>query len=191
MSFVFDTFYSTIKVDPSADLTDKTLVVVNAPNPFLFMGLPVLRAYWDAPLPERTHLLAPGFTPLKITRTGDKTLLVEAGAGNVLSVDRSRKDFAPNFAYLYSHFNGLFRPEDMPFQVGQKTELRDMSAEVAAVDGDGQPTKVLFDFAVSLDDPALIWFKWTWNRNGIGAYSIFEVPAIDGVSRTEGPFGDD
>jgi len=190
MSFVFDTFYSTVKVDPSVDLTDKTLVVVNAPNPFLFMGLPALRAYWKEPLPERTRLLAPGFGPLKITRTADKTLLVEAQTGNILSTDTSRKDFAPNFAYFYNHFNSLFRPEDMRFSVGEKTELRDMSAEVLAVDSNGKPTKVLFRFAVSLDDPALVWFKWTWKKNGLGAYSRFEVPAIGQISRTEGPFGD-
>ncbi len=134
--------------------------------------------------------MAPGFAPLRIARTGEKTLLVEAQTGNILSTDTSRKDFTPNFAYFYNHFNSLFRPEDMPFQMGRKTELRDMSAEVIAVDSDSQPTKVLFDFAVSLDDPALIWFKWTWKKNGLGAYSIFEVPAIGQVSRTEGPFGD-
>ena len=59
-----------------------------------------------------------------------------------------------------------------------------------AVDSDGQPTKVLFDFAVSLDNPALVWFKWTWKKNGLGTYSIFEVPTIGQVSRTQGPFGD-
>jgi hypothetical protein len=190
MSFVFDTFYSTIKVDPSADLMDKTLVVVNAPNPFLFVGMPALGAYWNEPLPERTRLLAPGFAPLKITRTGDKTLLVEAQTGNIMSTDTSRKDLTPNFAYFYSHFNSLFRPQDMPFAVGQKTELRDMSAEVIAVDSSGQPTKVRFDFAVSLDDPAMVWFKWTWSKNGLGSYSRFEIPAIGEESRTNGPFGD-
>ena len=61
---------------------------------------------------------------------------------------------------------------------------------MAAVDDDGQPTKVLFDFAVSLDDPSLIWFKWTWKKNGLGTYSRFEVPAIGQVAQTKGPFGD-
>ncbi|MHC4580797.1 MAG: hypothetical protein ACYS14_05020, partial [Planctomycetota bacterium] len=74
--------------------------------------------------------------------------------------------------------------------VGDKTELRDMSAEVVAVDSNGQPTKVLFRFAVSLEDPALIWFKWTWKKNGLGAYSRFEVPAMGQMAQTEGPFGE-
>jgi hypothetical protein len=189
-SFVFDTFYSTVKVDPSADLAKKSLVVVNAPNPFLFVGMPLFKAYWNEPLPDRTRLLSPGFAPLKITRTGEKTLLVEAQTGNILSTDTSQRDFAPNFAYFYNHFNSLFRPEDLPFQVGERTELSDMSAEVISIDGDGQPTQVLFHFAVSLDNPALSWFKWNWKRSGFGYYSRFEVPAIGEEARTNGPFGD-
>jgi len=190
MSFVFDTFYSTVKVDPSVDLTDKTLVVVNAPNPFLFMGLPALRAYWKEPLPERTRLLAPGFGPLKITRTADKTLLVEAQTGNILSTDTSRKDFAPNFAYFYNHFNSLFRPKDLPFKAGEKTELSDMSAEVMSVDADGQPIKVRFDFDVPLNNPSLRWLQWNWKGSGFGSYSIFKIPPVGETSLTAGPFGE-
>jgi hypothetical protein len=188
--FVFKTFHSTVRIDHSEDLTGKTLVVVNAPNPLLFMGLPAFRAYWGEPLPERTRLLAPGFRPLKITRTGDRTLLVEAQTGNIMSADTSRKDFKPNFAYFYNHFNSLFRPEDMPFEVGRKIELRDMSAEVVAIDTDGQPTKVLFEFEVSLDNPSLVWFHWTWKKEGLGSYSRFEISAIGHEAQTNGPFGD-
>jgi hypothetical protein len=190
LSFVFDTFYSTVKVDPSVDLTDKTLVVVNAPHPFLFLGLPFLRAYWNEPLPEKTRLLAPGFVPLKIARAGEKTLLVKAQTGNILSTDASRKDFTPNFANFYHHFNSLFRPEDLPFQVGEQVELSDMSVEVVKVDSNGQPTQVLFHFAVSLDDPDLCWLQWNWKRAGSGYYSTFKVPAVGEESRTKGPFGD-
>ena len=64
-----------------------------------------------------------------------------------------------------------------------------MPAEVTVTDGDGQPTKVLFDFAVSLDGPALVWFKWTW-KNRRGSYSRFKIPAIGEESQTNGPFGD-
>ncbi|MHC4118191.1 MAG: hypothetical protein ACYSWO_11855 [Planctomycetota bacterium] len=189
MSFAFDKIYSTVRIDPAQDLTGKTLVVVNAPNPFLFMGVPALKAYWDEPLPERTRVLAPGFRPLKITRTGDRTLLVESRAGDILSVDTSRRDFVPNFAYFANDFNSLFRPADMPFQTGHKTELSDMSVEVVAVGSQGQPTKVRFDFAVSLDDPSLVWCQWTWKKGGLGSYSRFKIPAVREEAQTNGPFG--
>ncbi|MFC1604268.1 hypothetical protein ACFL5F_04495 [Planctomycetota bacterium] len=188
VSFIFDTFYSTIEVDPADDLTGKTLVVVNAPNPLLFLGMPLLRAYWNEPLPERTRLLAPAFAPLKITRTGEKTLLIESQSGNILSTDKSRKDFKPNFANFYYHFNSLFRPKDMPFKTGEKVELTDMSAEVIRVNADGQPTTVRFDFDVSLDDPSLRWLQWNWKKSGFGSYSAFEVPPIGQQSSTQGPF---
>jgi hypothetical protein len=189
-SFIFDTFYSTIKIDPSIDLTNKTVVVVNAPYPFLFLGLPVLRADWNQPIPERVRLLAPGFTPLEITRTGEKTLRLKAQTGNLLSPDGSRRDFKPNFAYFYYEFNSLFRPKDRPFKAGEKIELSDMSIEIIEVDSTGQPTEVQFHFAVSLDDPSLHWLQWNWKDPGFGEYSTFEVPAIGEQASTKGPFGD-
>jgi hypothetical protein len=190
VSFFFDTVYSTIEVDPADDLTGKTLVVVNAPNPLLFLGLPFLRAYWNEPLPERTRLLAPAFAPLKITRTGEKTLLIEAQTGNILSTDASRKDFKPNFANFYYHFNSLFRPKDLPFKADEKVELSDMSVEVISVDADGQPTTVRFDFDVSLEDSSLRWLQWYWKGNGFGFYSTFKIPPIGETSSTNGPFSD-
>ena len=190
VSFIFDTFYSTIEVDSADDLTGKTLVVVNAPNPFLFLGLPVLRDYWDQPLPARTRLLVPGYNPLKITRTGEKTLLIETQASSLLTTDTSHKDFKPNFVYFYHELSSLFRPNDMPFKPGEKIELSDMSAEVISVDAYGQPTTVRFDFDVSLDDSSLHWLQWHWKKNGFGYYSIFQVPAVGKKLNLGGPFGD-
>jgi hypothetical protein len=188
VSFFFDTVYSTIKVDPADDLKGKTLVVVNAPNPLLFLGMPLLRAYWNEPLPERTRLLAPAFTPLKITRTGEITLLIEAQTGNILSTDKSRRDFKPNFANFYYHFNSLFRPKDLPFKAGEIVALSDMMTEVISVDANGQPTTVRFDFRVSLDDPSLRWLQWNWKKSGFGYYSIFEVPVVGKKVNLGGPF---
>jgi hypothetical protein len=125
---------------------------------------------------------------LEIIRTGEKTLLVKALTGNILSTDTSRKDFIPNFVYFYNNFNILFRPKNLPFQVGERTELGDMSAEILKVDGNGQPTQVLFRFAVSLDDPSLSWFKWNWEKSGFGNYATFKVPAVGQTIHIEGPF---
>jgi len=190
MAFAFDTFYSTIEVDQSADLTDKTVVVVNAPYPFLFLGVPVLRAYWNQPIPERTRLLSPGFVPLEITRTGEKTLRIKARTGNLLAPDVTRTDFKPNIAYFYHEFNSLFRPHDLPFEVGEKFELSDMSIEIIDVDSDGQTTEIQCHFAVSLDDPSFHWLRWNWKGPGFGEYSTFEVPSTGEKTLTDGPFGD-
>ena len=186
VSFIFNTFYSTIKVDPAGNLKDKTLVVVNAPNPFLFIGLPVLRDYWSQLLPAKTRLLVPGYNPLKITRTGEKTLLVSSRAGSLLA-NPSGKDFKPNFVYFYHELSSLFRPKDLPFKAGQKIELSDMSAQVIGIDAGGQPTAVQFSFNVPLDDPSLLWLQWHWKKSGFGYYSTFEVPPTPDELNLDGP----
>jgi hypothetical protein len=190
VSLVFNTFYSTIKVNPAGDLTDKTLVVVNAPNPFLFVGMPFLRDYWNQSLPARTRLLVPGYNPLKITRTGDKTLLIEIQTGSLLAIEPSAKDFKPNFVYFYHELSSLFRPNDLPFKPGEKIELTDMSAQVINVDSHGQPTAVRFDFNVSLDNPSMCWLQWNWKKNGLGSYSKFKIPPIGETTQAKGPFSD-
>jgi hypothetical protein len=187
VSFVFDTFYSTIKVDPAGDLKGKTLVVVNAPNPFLFVGLPALRGYWNQSLPAKTRLLVPGYNPLKITRAGEKTLLVESRAGSLLATDPSGRNFKPNFVYFYHELSSLFRPADLPFKAGQKIDLTDMSAQVTRTDAGGQPTTVRFDFNVPLDDSSLRWLQWHWKKGGFGYYSTFEVPAAPDGLNLDGP----
>jgi len=187
-SFVFDTFYSTIDIGSEPDLENKTTVVVNAPNPFLLLGLPVLRAYENKPLPERTRILAPGFVPLEITRTGEKTLLLKAQTGHILSPETSREDFKPNFVYFYEEFNSLFRPENLPFRAGEQVELTGMSVEVIDIDRAGQPVEIQFHFAVSLDDPSLSWLQWDWKKGGFGSYSRFKVPAVGEKTYIPGPF---
>jgi hypothetical protein len=190
VSFTFDTFYSTVKVDPAGELTDKTLVVVNAPNPFLFLGLPPLRDYWGQSIPSKIRILVPGYNPLKITRTGEKTLLIETQAGSLMKTYPPEKDIKPNFVHFYHELSSLFRPENLPFKAGEKTELSDMSAEVISVDADGQPIKVRFDFDAPLNNPSLRWLQWNWKKSGFGSYSIFKIPAIGETYFTTGPFGD-
>lgn len=185
---IFNTFYSTVDVGSQPDIENKTIVVVNAPHPFLFLGLPVMRGYENKALPERTRVLTPGFVPLEITRTGEKTLLLKAQNGNILSTETSRKDFKPNFVYFYDEFNSLFRAEDLPFQAGEQVELTGMSVEVIDIDRAGQPVEVQFHFAVSLDDPFLSWLQWDWKKGGFGSYSAFRVPAVGEKTYIPGPF---
>ena len=188
ISSVFNTFYTTVDIGSQPDIENKTVVVVNAPHPFLFLGLPVMRAYENKALPERTRILVPGFVPLEVTRTGEKALLLKAQTGNVLSPETSREDFKLNFVYFYDEFNSLFRPEDLPFRAGEQVELTGMSVEVIDVDRAGQPVEIQFHFAVSLDDPSLNWLQWNWKKGGFGSYSQFKVPAVGEKTYIPGPF---
>jgi len=73
----------------------------------------------------------------EITRTGEKTLLLKAQTGNILSPETSREDFKPNFVYFYDEFNSLFRAEDLPFQAGERVELTGMSVKIVGVGEEG------------------------------------------------------
>jgi hypothetical protein len=56
--------------------------------------------------------------------------------------------------------------------------------EVLAVDDRGFPTKVAFDFGVSLDDPSLYWLQFNWRKF---SYDRFEVPQIGQTIPVPGP----
>jgi hypothetical protein len=170
--------YSTVDIGEAPDLSDKRVVVVNAPNPFLFIGAPAVWSYENKAVPQVARVLVPGWRELKLTRTGQHTLVVQAARGNLLSVDETNRQMAPNFVYMWRTFNDLFRGKKEPFEVGQEVVMPELSATILALDAAGFPAQVRFDFATSLDDPSLHWLQWRWARRGLGAYARFEVPAI-------------
>lgn len=178
MALAEKVIYSTVDIGDQPDLPGQTVFVVNAPNPFLFIGWPQLRSYEGKPMPKLTRVLVPGWRSLEISRTGQRTLVVRSTQGSLFSVDESRRALQPNFVYLYDMFNTLFRNERDAFQVGDRTELAEMSVEVLSVDAHGFPNAVQFDFAGPLEEASHRWLQWTWRANGAGAYGDFTVPAV-------------
>jgi len=47
----------------------------------------------------------------------------------------------------------------------------------------------LDSFTHWLDDPALLWLQWHWDRLGSGHYATFDVPPMGETVFTPGPFG--
>jgi hypothetical protein len=188
ISFIFNTFESTIDIGSHPNFESQTVVVVNAPNPFLFVGLPFYRAFENQPLPEKTRVLSPAFGPLEIMRTDEKTLMIKTHAGSLFRPDTSRQDDQLNFVYLYHHLNSLFRPPEARFSVGERIQLTGMSVEVAGVDAHGRPNELLIRFDVPLEDPSLHWLQWNWKELGFGSYSPFKPPAVTQKSYLPGPF---
>ncbi len=187
-AFSGEVIYSTAEIGEAPSPSDKTVVLVNAPNPFLFIAMPHLRSYEDKSVPALARVLVPGWRPLEVTRTGERTLVIRSREGNLLSVDESSKDMRPSFLYLYRTFNTLFRGDDEPFGVGQRVELPDLAVEVLSVDGAGSPTATQFDFSCSLDSPSLYWLQWHWKPVGLGSYSPFAIPAVGETVVIPGPF---
>jgi len=169
--------YGSIDIPEESGLPEKTAVVVNAPNPFLFVGLPHVRSYEGKPAPRLARVLVPGWRSLELSRTAERTLVVRSKEGNLLSVDESRLDMVPNFLYLFRTFNKLFRGPNELFCPEQRIDLPDVCVEVLSVDQRGFPTEVKFDFAVPLEDASLHWLQWNWKPIGFGSYRPFPIPA--------------
>ena len=175
-------FDSTMQVGELDGVENQDLIIVNAPNPFSLFYLPTYRAHNRQSLPRTIRTLAPGFRPIEVIRTGEKTVLLRAKSGNLLSC-RQRHDF--HFVYLYRTFNNGFRDDRSPMHAGDKVVLPPLTVEVVDVDSNNRPTEVLFSFVVSLDDPSLRWLVWDWDKE---LYTPFLVPAIGQKSELVGPF---
>jgi hypothetical protein len=187
MPRVFNTFYSTIEPPADTSLKDKTLIVVNAPNPFMFLALPALNAWNDKPLPEKIRLIAPGFGPTTITRTDPNTLVVSSQQQNLFTVQTEKRYYQPHLPYIYENFTSLFRSKDAPFQPGHIIELPDMTIEVLRTDQKGIPAEIRATFHTFLENPDNLWLQWNWAPRGTGQYSIFTTPAIGESISLAGP----
>jgi hypothetical protein len=180
-SFLAKNVKSTMEIGSLEGSENQDLVVVNAPNPASFLYMPFLRAYEGQPLPRAIRVLAPGFGPLEIIRTGDNSVVLRARGGNLLT---GREKDSIDFVYFYRYVSDV-RSASHPLQPGDRVELPRMSADVIAVDESGVPTEVLFKFPVSLEDSSLRWLHWDWKKD---RYAPFKVPAVGEQAQVKGPF---
>jgi len=164
-------------------LAEQDLVVVNAPNPASFLYIPLQQAHKGEALPRAVRILAPGFGQLEVVRKDEKSLMVRAQSGNLLSCQSGHVlDMA--WVYLFEAVSTV-RSADNALRRGQRIELPRMSVEVVDVDGEGMPVEVLFEFAVSLEHESLRWLQWNWKKD---RYDPFEVPAVGQRVNVRGPF---
>ena len=175
-------FDSTMMVGKLQGVENQDLIIVNAPNPFSLFYLPTFRAHNQQSLPRTIRTLAPAFRPIEVIRTGEKTILLRAKSGNLMSCQQGH-DF--HFVYFYRTFNNGFRDGTSPMHAGDKVVLPPLTVEVVNVDGNNLPTEVLFSFVVPLDDSSLRWIQWDWDKE---LYTPFPVPAIGQKCELVGPF---
>lgn len=138
---IFAPFQINTKFDQS--VTERTVVVLNTPLALLVGGLPLRNAVDGQPVPRRVRLLSPSDADVELFRADERTIVVR-----------------PDPPYMTQPFDCLFRSPHSSLRLGDTIELSDMTINVTKVDDDSHPTEVSFRFAVSLDDPSLLWLMW-------------------------------
>ncbi len=138
------------------DLPDRTLVIVNAPS-VAHAGYLIFRQdLAGLPVPKHTRVLAPAIPSVSIRRTDERTLEV-----------------TPQWGYLKTVLDRIFRNEFHAIPVGGRVELSGMTAEVQSLTADGRPNVVRFRFDVPLESPSLRWLCFHH-----GGFESFTPPAV-------------
>jgi hypothetical protein len=70
-------------------------------------------------------------------------------------------------------FSRYVRSQNDRFSPGQHFELPGLSITVEALDAQGDPAEVLYEFPVPLEGPSLRWMKWQ-----DGAYVPWTPPVV-------------
>jgi hypothetical protein len=142
-------------LDRLGPLEGKTVEVLRAPDfawACLYSG--PIRIHEKRPGPARLRLLATGVNALSVSRTGERTLLVEVDGG-----------------MMTSPLDDVVR--ESAFAVGERVELSDLTVTVTAVTADGRPAAFRVDHRAPLDEPGRIFA--TFAENG---YEPFVLPAV-------------
>lgn len=143
-----------ILTDPAVENQD--VIIVNPPFTLVALYLPILQELEGQPVPAHTRVLAPGYAPVTVHRTDERTLVVR-----------------PEYGFLAFIMDRTVRSDSYPMAVGEKVELTGMTATVLEISDNGRLTQAEFRFDRSLEDPSLRWFKWEK-----GKYTPFTPPLV-------------
>ena len=128
-------------------VADQTFILVNAPFDIMASFIQPARAYRGTPRPRHLHWLATASSPITVSRTGRRKLLVTSERG-----------------LLHSPQQRHYRRDPSGLSAGARVELPAMTAKVLASDPRGGPTRVEFTFKVALASPELSLFVWRDGR---------------------------
>jgi hypothetical protein len=149
-------------VPSDAQIASQDLVLVNPPDHiYLVTSIWAVRRLDNLPTPRHLRALSTGGT-LEVTRVAPRSLQV-----------RFPKGFFP------TAFSRYVRSQNDHFSLGQRFELPGLSVVVEALDAQGDPEQVRYDFPVPLEDPSLRWMSWhdgvylPWTPPGIGQTETF------------------
>jgi hypothetical protein len=149
-------------VPSGPDITDKTLVVANAPFDVAVSYLQVMRASRGVPRPRHVHWLASASSEIVVTRTAERTLRVTLARGFLRR---------PEETHYRSDVSGL--------GVGARVSLAEFDARVVGLTPDGRPQTVDFTFSNRLDSTRYVFMCYLqgvlvpWRLPTLGASERF------------------
>jgi hypothetical protein len=145
-------------------IASQDLVLINPPDHiYLVTEILSVKQLEKLPTPRHMRALSNGGT-LEVTRVGPRSLQVRFPNG-----------------FFPTAFSRYLRSPSERFSVGQPFELPGLSVVVEALDAQGDPEQVLYEFPVPLEDPSLRWMTWQ-----DGVYVPWTPPAI-GHAQTFSP----
>ena len=166
----------------------RDVVVLNAPNPFDALYAPLLQeAGWGE---RRMDVLAPGYQPLEVERTGAAELRLRPAAG--FAPDRaSFEALSPppiGWASFFSMLDRTFRAEDPSpagvARAGAVERIGPLAILLADVGDDGSIREVRVRFEAPLEELAVAWRAWSWAEE---RFVPFAPPAVGETVLVDGP----
>jgi hypothetical protein len=149
----------TIPKDPG--VANRTVVLVDPPNDSFAVSLWMMRTARGEPFPAHLRVLASVTSEVTVTREDARSLRVRPANG-----------------FVEHEAERMLSDPERPLAKGAVVALAGMSVTVTDATPDQRPAEALFRFDVPLEDPSLVWLRWT--RDG---YAPWEVPAV-GASET-------
>jgi hypothetical protein len=145
---------ASVPSDPQ--IASQDLVLINPPDHiYLVTAILSVKQLENLPTPRHVRALSNGGT-LEVTRVGPRSLRVRFPDG-----------------FFPTAFSRYLRSPSELFSVGQHFELPILSVVVEALDAQGDPAQVLYEFPVPLENPSLRWMSWQ-----DGVYVPWTPPAI-------------
>ena len=132
---------ASVPSDPQ--IASQDLVLINPPDHiYLVTAISTVKRLENLPTPRHMRALSTGGT-LEVTRVGPRSLRVRFPDG-----------------FFPTAFSRYVRSPNERFSVGQHFDLPGLSATVEALDAQGDPEQVLYEFPVPLEDSSLRWMSW-------------------------------
>lgn len=141
-------------IPASADIRDKTVIIVNAPFDIMASFIQVMRESRHQNRPRHLYWLAVSSSPLEIGRSGERTLRVRPRAG-----------------FLHTPPEQHYRADAGSLGRGAVVRMPQMSVTITAVTEDGRPQEADFEFHRALDSTGYLFLVY---ENG--KYRPFNLP---------------